>query len=214
MFPTEMFATRTQRKICRVLAEKNRRYTIAELSDLCYRSEPTVSRALRDSSVYPFIERGRVSGSKAHTYGLDDDSEYSEPIRDLFRIERRKERKNGTVPVDVWNLLEDATLALRNGLEEFVELYLFGSYATGEYYAGSDIDLVLAASDDGDRVPQQARDIVDDKIPEEHQLFVVPVGAPSSTAVPDGGSVTEAVRQRGPVGSADGLIPLYGRGRA
>ena len=34
MFPTEMFATTTQRKILRVLAEKNKRYTIGELAEM------------------------------------------------------------------------------------------------------------------------------------------------------------------------------------
>lgn len=114
MFPTAAIATATQRKILRVLAEKNRQYTLAELADLCHRSEATISRAIHDANRYPFIDKTTISGSRRLTFRLDPESQYTAAIRDFFEVEYDRERQNGSVPVDVWNLLEDVTARSKN----------------------------------------------------------------------------------------------------
>lgn len=76
-----MFATAPQRKILRVPSEKIRRHTIAELAELCHRSEATISRSLRHADRFSWIERGRVRGSKQLTVRLHLESRYTAGIR-------------------------------------------------------------------------------------------------------------------------------------
>lgn len=207
MFPTTLFATTTQRKILRVLAEKNKRYTIGELAEMCHRSEASVSRALTHADRYPFVQKNRVPGSKRLTFRLDPDSRYTAAIREFFDVEHDRERQNGTVPVDIWNLLEDVTHRLEGALDGFVELFLFGSYATGEYYAGSDIDLLLVFTGQGD-----AEDVIDREVQKigDDRIHLVPVQLASNIDVTEDETLLEAVRERSPVGGVDLLIPLSG----
>lgn len=207
MFPPEMFETSTQRKILRVLAEKNKRYTLEELAELCHRSEASISRAFQHANRYPFIDKDRVPGSKQLTFRLDPDSRYTAAIRDFFDVEYDRERQNGTIPIDVWNLLEDVTDQFADKVEGFVELFLFGSYATGEYYAGSDIDLLLvsrSAGDMDDTVDQVVQAIGDDR------LQVVPVHLTDTADDLGDDELLDAIRNRLPVRGVDVLIPLSG----
>ena len=208
MFPTGLLSTSTQRKILRVLAEKNRRYTIDELAEMCHRSEASISRALQHANRYPFIEKGRVSGSKQLTFRLDPQSQYTAALRDFFEVESDRERQNGTVPVDVWNLLEDVTNRFEDTVAGFVELFLFGSYATGEYYAGSDIDLLLVYTDlvdAGDAVHDVTRKIGDDRL----QVIPVKLGA-TEVEKADDAELMDIIRQRSPAGDVDVILPLTG----
>jgi len=143
MFPTEILESKTQRKILRVLAEKNKQYTLEEIAEMCHRSKSAVSRALKGSEKYPFIKKKHISGSKELLVSLNPESKYSEALRIFFNEEKNRERQNGTIPVDIWNLLEDITDNLSRKIDGFVDLFLFGSYATGEYHSKSDIDLIL-----------------------------------------------------------------------
>lgn len=203
MFPTQAFRSATQRKILRVLAEQNKKYTVEELSEMCYRSEASISRALENSERFPFLERGRVKGSKKATYRLNPKSEYSEPIRSFFRLERRRERKNGTVPVEVWNLLEDISTGLENKFDGFIELFLFGSYATGNYYAGSDIDLLLLHTGEGS--VSRAREILSGfDSGEKIQLVDLKIEDADSRDLED------LVFSRSPIRDRDTAIPLAG----
>ena len=206
MFPVAMFGTRTQRKVLRVLAEKNKRYTISELAEMCHRSEATVSRALSKSYRYSFIERHRVSGSKQLAYGLNPDSRYTAAIRDFFSVEREVERFNGTVPVDVWNLLEDISRELEE-LDAFVELFLFGSYATGEYYAGSDIDLLLVHTPVEGR--SEIEDLVDEVGVERTHILTLAVEKRKVDRLSDEELVAE-IKTKSPVDQVDVLLPLTG----
>lgn len=206
MFPTRAFTTGTQRKILRVLAAKNKRYTITELAEMCHRSEASISRALKHADRYPFIEQGRVQGSKQLTFRLDPASPYTAAIREFFEVEHDRERQNGTIPVDVWNLLEDVTIRFDDELDGFVELFLYGSYATGDYYAGSDIDLLLAhaeADDIKDAVSRVVQTIGDDR------LQVIPVLVETDGDLEDG-DILETVMKRSPARGRDVLIPLSG----
>ena len=210
MFPTSMFATDTQRKVLRTLSEKNKRYTMNELMQMCHRSQPAISRALRRSDRYPFISRDRIAGSRRLAFGLDSDSEYASPIREVFRIERRRERRDGTVPVDVWNLLEDVTLRIEGDVDPFVELFLFGSYATGEYYSGSDIDLLLVTRGDRENDHRQAHEVIGElKTNREIQLVTVAIERRSVAELTEEDLVDE-VRRRAPVRNVDTLIALSG----
>lgn len=207
MFPTAMLATTTQRKVLRVLAETNKRYTIGELAEACHRSEASVSRALRHAHRYPYIERAQVPGSKQLTFRLDPESRYTAAIRAFFEVEHDRERQSGTIPVDVWNLLEDVTDRFEGAVDGFVELFLFGSYATGEYYAGSDVDLLLVhTGTDADAV-HATIDTVVGKL-DADRLQVVPIAIPDPTESDD--DLLAAVRERAPVGDRDVLIPLSG----
>lgn len=208
MFPTGMFETTTQRKVLRVLAEKNKRYTIEELADMCHRSEATISRSLKNVNRYPFIERGRVPGSKQLTFRLDPDSRYTSAVRELFRAERDRERHNATIPVDVWNLLEDVTQALSDKLDHFLELFLFGSYATGEYYSGSDIDLLLVHTGDKE-TEEDAYKLLRESIGDE-RLQMVTVQLKEGTVERKDGEILERTRERAPVRDVDVLVPLSG----
>lgn len=210
MLPLEAFDTPTQRKVLRVLAEKHRHYTIEELSELCHRSNSSISRAFQGASRHPFIDVGRVEGSKQKIYGLSTENEYAEPIIELFRIERRRERRGGTIPVDIWNLLEDVTVALADGLSSFVELYLFGSYATGEYHAGSDVDLVLVSRGSREEAKRRAFEIleVSNRSETEVQLLVARYDE-SEWSVQDAG-IESVARHRAPVDDRDPLIALWG----
>lgn len=208
MFPTEMFTTTTQRKILRVLSEKNKRYTIEELAEMCHRSEASISRALAHSNRYDFIEKSRVPGTKQLTFTLDSDSQYTSAIRDFFDVEYNRERRNGTIPVDVWNVLEDTTNRFQDALDEFVELFLFGSYATGEYYAGSDIDLLLVHTSTGD--PERTIDDVSQAIGDD-RLQVLSVQLPDIGGDRRDETIVETVRNQSPVSGVDTLIPLSGK---
>lgn len=207
MFPTEMFATNSQRKILRVLAEHNKRYTIDELAETCHRSEATISRALRHADRYSFIEKDRVPKSKQLTFRLDPDSPYTGAIRDFFDVEHDRERHNGTIPIDVWNLLEDVTDRFADTVDGFVELFLFGSYATGEYYAGSDIDLLLVHTT-GDDVTATVTQVV--QTVGDERLQVIPVALPSARDDMDDEDLLNAIRERSPVRGVDVLIPMAG----
>lgn len=208
MFPTRLFETATQRKILRVLSEKNRRYTIADLAELCHRSEPSISRALQHADRYPFIDKGRVQRSKQLTFRLDPGSQYTAAIRDFFEVEYNRERQNGTIPVDIWNLLEDVTVQFEDATDDFVELFLFGSYATGDYYAGSDIDLLLVHTDTEDsstmidRVVQQVGD---------ERLQVISVQLPADQNAVTDEEIMSIVQERSPVSGIDVLVPLAGK---
>lgn len=207
MFPTGMFASATQRMVLRVLAEKNKRFTIDELATLCHRSEASISRALKHADRYPFIEKDHVPGSKQLTFRLEPDSRYTAAIREFFVIEHDRERQNGTIPVDVWNLLEEVTDRFQDSDTGFVELFLFGSYATGEYYAGSDIDLLLAHTDAG--AVSQTVDTVVTKIGDD-RLQVIPVHIERDPDQLEDDALIEIIKERSPVGGADVLIPLTG----
>lgn len=210
MMPADAFDTPTHRKVLRVIAEKNRQYTADELAEMCHRSKSTISRVLSGIHRYPFVTVDRVEGSKQKLYGLDAESEYTAAIRRFFEIERERERQNGTVPVDVWNLLEDVTGKLASGLDEFVDLFLFGSYATGEYYSGSDVDLVLVVDSDRDAARVRASDVLDQLDPvREIQLLIATVDV-ESRAGPTAEMIRKSVRERAPVSAGEPLIPLWG----
>lgn len=213
MMPAEVFDTPTHRKVLRVLAEKNRQYTIDELAEMCHRSKSTISRALSGAMQYPFLSVDRVEGSKEKLYRLDSESKYAGVIRQFFRIESERERRNGTIPVDVWNLLEDITVAFAKGLDEFLELFLFGSYATGEYYAGSDLDLVLVVDSDRTSALGRAEDILDRLSPDfEIQLLVVAYEL-EDNQVPTANGIREAARNRSPVSKGEPMIALWSDSR-
>lgn len=207
MFATGMFESTTQRKILRVLAERNRRYTIEELAELCNRSEASVSRALRQVHRYDFIEKDRVRGSKQLTFRLDPASRYAAAINEFFSVERERERQNGTIPVDVWNLLEETTNRFESKFDAFEELFLFGSYATGDYYAASDIDLILAHSSDTDvtsTVDQVITDVGDER------LHVIAVEVNGRARERDAVDILDAIHSQTPVTGTDILVPLSG----
>jgi predicted nucleotidyltransferase len=211
MFPTGAFETGTQRRILRVLAEKNRRYTAAELTELCHRSRATISRALRDVDRYPFISKESSTRSKQQLYSLDSESEYAAAIHEFFAVERRRERRNGTVPVDVWNRLEDITDRLEGKSDSLLELFLFGSYARGDYYTGSDIDLLLVTTKPDENTKRIAEDIVDSMSPDRDvQFLTIDVEPPDNYDATDEG-IVQHVRARAPVSDEEPLIPLTGR---
>lgn len=206
MFPTGLFETTTQRKILRILAEKNRKYTIEELAELCHRSEASISRALQDAARYPYIEKSRVPQSKQLTFRLNPDSQYTAAIRDFFKTEYERERQNGTIPVDIWNLLEDTTDTFENQVDEIVELFLFGSYATGNYYAGSDIDLLVVhhptETDIKNSITQITQKVGDER------LQVIIVELPNQEMTDE--EILKTVQNRSPVSGIDVIIPLTG----
>ena len=204
MFPTGMFDTPTKRKVLRVLSEKNRMYTSSELAEVCHRSESSISRALENVDRYDFIKRDNVSGSRTQTYGLDSGSRYSSAIREFFEIERSRERKD-TVPLEVWNFLEDLVASVERKSGSIVEIFLFGSYATGNYYAGSDVDLlVLGEENDIELVREKAGEHRFDR---EFQVVGKTVEEAGSLSDEE---VIEKVRESSPVGQKDTIIPLLG----
>lgn len=206
MFPTEAFSTMTQRKILRVLAQKNKRYTITELAKMCHRSEASISRALQKANRYPFIEKDRVPGSKQLTFRLEPESQYTASIRDFFNIEHDRERQNGIIPVEVWNLLEDLTHRFEDQIDGFVELFLFGSYATGEYYAGSDIDLLLMSiSNSKKKTDQIIQKTGDNRI----QVIQVHIDESRLNKM-NNEEILETVRRQSPASGSDVLVPLSG----
>lgn len=211
MFPTGAFETGTQRRILRVLAEKNRRYTVEELTELCHRTQPTISRALRHADRYPFLSKESASESKQQLYGLDSGSEYAAAVHEFFAVERRRERRNGTVPVGAWNLLEDITEKLQGESDSLLELFLFGSYARGDYYTGSDIDLLLVTTGPNGDVKRSARDAVDAMAPDRDvQFLTVEVEPPDNYDVTDE-EIVQRVRTLAPISDEEPLIPLTGR---
>lgn len=212
MFPVKALETDTQRKILRVLAEKNKQYTLEELAEMCQRSKATISRALKKADRYPFLERGRVPGTKQLTFRLNPDSRYTEAIRLFFEVERNRERQNGTIPVDIWNLLEDVTGLVSEKIDGFIELFLFGSYATGEYHAGSDIDLLLAHTHQknvGRKVDSLLQRIGDERV----QLMTVKIEK-GKLDLMDDEKLVEFIKKKGPVRKTDVLIPLSGEVKA
>lgn len=209
MMPAEALDSPTARKILRVLAEKNRRYTIDELADMCHRTPSMISRVMREVKKYPFLTEGNVEGSRRKLYGLDSRNEYTGAIKRFFDIEREQERQTGTVPVDVWNLLEDVTVDFAAEVDGFLELFLFGSYATGEYYAGSDIDLVMVVEGDDD-ASSRARARLDAMAPSKDiQLFVATdrAGRDGDTSPDD---LRNTARSQAPVPDGEPLIALWG----
>ena len=210
MFPTGLFETATQRRVLRVLAEKNRKYTLQELADACHRTKPTVSRALQRVERYPFVREEVGQDTRQKLYTLDSESEYSTAIREFFRIERRRERRDGTVPVDVWNLLEDITNRLDGKIDSFLELVLFGSYARGDYYAGSDIDLLLVYTDEEEDAKVIADHVIESlDTDKEIQLLTALVEAPVIQKLSASG-LAGRVRDMAPVSETEPLIPLSG----
>lgn len=192
-------------KVLRVLAEKNKRYTIDELAEMCHRSKASISRALKNADRYPFIKKETVPGTKQLIFGLDPQDRYATPIKTFFEVERERERQ-GTIPVDMWNLLEDITKTLSNQ-DYFIEVFLFGSYATGEYHAGSDIDLLLAHTSTGNIQEKIGRSL--EKIGDE-RLHVIPLSIPVKTARKEDKGIMRWVRENAPVRHVDVLIPLSG----
>jgi predicted nucleotidyltransferase len=159
---------------------------------------------------YPFVKQESTEGSKRKLYTLDSDSEYSTAIREFFRTERRRERRDGTVPVDVWNLLEEVTNTLDGKVDSFLELVLFGSYARGDYHAGSDLDLLLVYTD-----PEEDVKIIADHVIEsldadkEIQLLTAIVEKPAVQRVSNSGLDGE-IRKKAPVAETEPLIALSG----
>lgn len=210
MFPTGMLESGTQRRILRVLAEKNRKYTVEELTEACHRTQSTVSRALKHANRYSFVKKETAPGSKQRLYQLNPDSEYSTAIREFFRIERRRERRDGTVPVDVWNLLEDIMNRIDGKIDSFLELILFGSYARGDYYAGSDIDLLLIYTDETENAKETADDVIASfDADKEIQLLTGIVEKPSIQQISRSG-LAGRIRDIAPVVETEPLIPLSG----
>jgi predicted nucleotidyltransferase len=195
-----MLRSDTQRKILRVLAEKNKKYTVNELSEMCHCSEASISRAMKNSERYEFVLRENITGSKAVTYSLKPESPYTKSIKQFFNIEIQKERK-GTVPVQIWNLLEDITSNLEK-TEGFIELFLFGSYATGDYYAGSDIDLFLLH--EKDKEPDARKQI--NKLTLDKEIQIITAGTDTKPEDID----KDQVYGLAPVRNVDTLIPLTG----
>jgi len=208
VFPTQAMRSATQRKILRVLAEKNKRYTVEELADMCQRSEGSISRALENADRYSFLQRDTIAGSKKLTARLDPDSPYTEPIREFFALERRQERANGTVPVQIWNLLEDIIVMAEREVDGLVDICLFGSYATGDYYAGSDIDLlVIHVAEKEETVYDTVQEVLESKVPEDQDVHPVLVAVPPETEEDE---LRQVIERRGPVEEMDVLMPLLG----
>jgi predicted nucleotidyltransferase len=211
MFPTGAFETGTQRQILRVLAEKNRRYTVEELTELCHRTQPTISRALHHADRYPFLSKESAPESKQQLYSLDSESEYATAIHEFFAVERRRERRNGTVPVEVWNLLEDITEKLESKSDSLLELLLFGSYARGDYYTGSDIDLLLVLTNPDQDAKRATENVANSMAPDRDVHFLtVEIDSPDGYDVTDE-EILQHVRTRAPVSDEEPLIPLTGR---
>lgn len=211
MFPAEFFESATQRKVLRVLAEGNRQYTIRELAAACHRSPSTVSRALSDADRYPFVDRSTVPGSKEYVYGLDPASEYTTAIREFFAVERRLERHDGTVPVGVWNLLEDVTGRLESTVDGFVEAYLFGPYATGEYYVGGDVDVLVVVDRSVDGAVAAAESVLADVQADPSVRGNVRSADPAEAGE---GPLGPAITDGTPVDPTDRVIPLSGAWRS
>lgn len=210
MFPTQAMRSATQRKILRVLAEKNKRYTVQELAEMCQRSEASISRALDEADRYPFLERDNVTGSKKLVARLDPDSDYTGPLREFFAAERRRERASGTVPVQVWNLLEDIATMAERKIDGLIEICLYGSYATGDYYAGSDIDLLFIhrpRQEDDEDIHTVIDAVLDAKVPEGQDVHPLAIEVPESA---DGEKLRDMVEQKSPVQDIDTIIPLLG----
>lgn len=212
MMPAQAFDTPTKRKVLRVMAEEPRMLTIEGLAESCHRSESSVSRALADLTTYSFIGEERVEGSKQRVYGFDLESRYARPILDFFEVEKDLERQNGTVPVSVWNLLEDVAHEMDSKVDNFVEVFLFGSYATGNYYTGSDIDLFLLVEPPEDVGTHQGQTVIDKlDSTSEVQLLVGEAKPPREGW--DGEAIDRAARREAPVEASDPLIALHGEGR-
>lgn len=201
MFPTQILKTDTQRKILRVLSQKNRRYTAEELAEVCHKSESSISRALKNHEKYPFLKVKNVEGSKELSYRLSPESEYTAAIRKFFEVEDRIERINGTVPVEIWNLLEDIT-AKAEKVDGFIEIFLFGSYATGDYHTGSDIDLFLL-HEDGKETERNLKE----KLPETEKEIQIVSNTAKKEEIYDSPEKTYSLA---PTGKKDTMIPLTG----
>lgn len=210
MMPAQAFDTPTKRKVLRVMAEEPRKLTIDGLADSCHRSESSISRALTDLSAYPFIEEERVEGSKQRVYGFDLSSRYTEPILDFFEVEKTVERQAGRIPVYIWNLLEDLATEMESRVENFIEVFLFGSYATGNFYTGSDIDLFLLVEPPEEVGKHQGRKAIDKLAPDEDvQLIVGAATSPMDGWDPE--AIDKAARVHSPLDAGEPLIPLLGQ---
>lgn len=208
MFPTQMLRTSAQRKILRVLAEKNKQYTIDELSEMCQRTRVTISRALKKADQYPFIEKNKMPKSKKFVFRLNPDSRYTEAIRTFFEVERNRERQNGMIPVDIWNLLEDVTRIISRKIDSFIQLFLFGSYATGEYHAKSDIDLLLVHTHQEDikeKVDSLIKKIGDERV----QMVTTEIGEDELKRA-GRQELVKTIKTRSPLRDIDVLVPLSG----
>lgn len=209
MFPAQFLKSKTQRKILRVLAEKNKQYTLEEIGEMCHRSKSSISRALKDSEKYSFLKKKHLPGSKRLVVGLDPKSKYTEAIRSFFREEKNRERQNGTIPVDVWNLLEDLTNSFSRKIDSFVELFLFGSYATGEYHAKSDIDLILLHTPEegiSNKIDSITKEVGNKRI----QVINLEIEESKLDKASDE-EIIELVKKRGPLRKVDTLVSLSGK---
>lgn len=208
MMPARALDTPTKRKILRVMAEEPRMLTTEDLAASCNRSQSSVSRALADLTTYSFVDEERIEGSKERVYGFDAESRYTGPILDFFEVERELERRNRTVPVSVWNVLEDVADAMESKVDNFVGLFLFGSYATGNYYSGSDVDLFLLVEPPESVGKRQSQQVIDEMAPKrEVQLVVGAAERPGEGW--DDDTVTEVAKARAPVDAGDPLLALH-----
>lgn len=203
-----MLKTSAQRKILRVLAEKNKKYTLNELSEMCHRSRATISRALKKANRYPFIKRENLPKSKKIAFSLNPDSRYTEAIRLFFEVERNRERQNGMVPVDVWNLLEDVTGLMSQKIDGFIELFLFGSYATGDYHAESDIDLLFVHTPQNYMMKKV--DSVLEKIGDKRIQVISAEIEKDELKQKNRQELMDKIKFKSPIRDVDVLIPLAG----
>lgn len=208
MFPTEILNNRTQRKILRVLSEKNRSYNYEELAQICHRSISTISRSLKFSNRYSIIEKKNVSTTKENIVGLNAESRYTTPIKGFFKTEREIERKNGTIPVTVWNLLEDYNHKLSKK-DDFIELILFGSHATGEYHSRSDIDLLLVTwKDAGKEKLIKITNKINNRSRKKVQLIIRKL--PNKLKNKQKNRIYQEIINIGPINEKETFIPLSG----
>jgi len=207
MFPTEMLSSPTKRKILRVLSEQNKMYTGSELAEMCHRSNSAISRSLENVERFDFIKRKNVSGSREKAYGIDSESNYSSAIRKFFEVENQLERK-GVVPVRIWNFLEDVVRDIDKN-EGVVEIFLFGSYASGNYHAGSDIDLLVLQQKDDDAVDTLKKVVRKHDFDKEVQIIGLEVSKDDFENMSDE-QKEEKIYSRSPVRELEALISLLG----
>lgn len=208
MFPTEFLENKTHRKILRTLSEKNRRYTYEELAKICHRSVSTISRAFKRSNRYSFIEKMSLEGGKERVVGLNPDSRYTSSIKQFFETEREIERKNGTIPLTVWNLLEDYNHQLSKK-SYFVELFLFGSHATGEYHSKSDIDLLLITWDEINKEKiTKAKEKIRNRSRKKIQLIIKQLSKKLKQKSKE--RIYKEIQKKTPTNQKEPIIPLSG----
>lgn len=210
MFPLQVFDSSTKRKILRVLAEKNKRYTLSELAEMCNRSKATISRALKNIDRYSFLEKTKIQGSKELLIHLKPGDRYTTAIRDFFKTEKALERQDGMIPVDIWNILEECTKELSNKIKSIHEIFLFGSYATGEYHSGSDIDLLITTfkNNKQEKTINEILQKIQDKADRKIQYFEIklPIKIKNKTDK----KILDEIKRRSPADKKETLIPLIG----